>query len=403
MKFLPFFLVFLLCLAACRQEKRAASGDKKEVYYTCSMHPRILEEHPGNCPICGMKLIEVPRAGSASGNELHLNELQIRLANITLDTLRISSIGDREILAGTLNFNQQQLYTLSTRTEGRIETLYVNNPGSYVHKGDRLFDLYSETLNNAKQEYINALMGEKSSGSTLVNYHSITESAQNKLLTLGMTPGQISQLAEMGMASTLTTFFSPEEVYISSLKVKQGDYLPEGSPVIQLADLSTLWAEAQVYSSQVKSLDQVSRVTILVPGLNNEAFSGRVDFVNPEINPDTRIHLIRATISNDRRRLQPGMPVYIISEGRPHSSITLPAGAVLTDSKGATVWMGIRPGVFEIRRVTTGITLHNTVEITSGLKPGETVVTSGAYLLNSEYIFQHGATPMEAMNRGNSY
>ena len=113
------------------------------------------------------------------------------------------------------------------------------------------------------------------------------------------------------------------------------------------------------------------------------------------------ISLVRVTISNTNNQLRPGMPVYIIANSSSHNSITLPIDAVLTDSKGSTVWVQTQPGIYEVRMVQTGINDGNAVEITSGLQTGDIVVTVGAYLINSEYIFEHGANPMEGMGMSN--
>jgi Cu(I)/Ag(I) efflux system membrane fusion protein len=282
--------------------------------------------------------------------------------------------------------------------EGRIEKLYVKKTGDYVRKGDKLYDLYSEQLNNAKQEYITALQQQNTIGNALINYGALVESAKTKLLLWGMTMAQINQLAELKQASTRTTYYSLEEGYVTVLNIQEGGYAMEGSPLMQLADLSTLWAEAQVYTTQLSSLNKNSQVTVQIPDLNNQSIPGTIDFINPEINPDTRINLVRVTVRNTNNRLHPGMPVYIIASNRQHHSITLPADAVLTDSKGSTVWVQTRPGVYAVRMVQTGIASDNKIEIRSGLQSGDVVVISGAYLLNSEYIFENGANPMEGMD-----
>jgi Cu(I)/Ag(I) efflux system membrane fusion protein len=167
--------------------------------------------------------------------------------------------------------------------------------------------------------------------------------------------------------------------------------------VVQLANLSTLWAEAQVYTTQMPLIHKSENATVQIPDMNNETINGTIDFINPEINPDTRINLVRVTILNTNNLLHPGMPAYITISNKQHHSITVPSNAVLRDSKGANVWIQTKPGVYEIRMVKTGIAENDAIEITSGLTKGEVVVTSGAYLLNSEYIFERGANPMAGM------
>jgi Cu(I)/Ag(I) efflux system membrane fusion protein len=384
-----------ILFAACREKKQPETATaKKDVYYTCSMHPQVVQDHPGNCPVCGMKLFEVPKTSANTDNEIHLSAEQIQLGNIIVDTIRNGSIGDKMILTGTLNFNLQKLSSVSARIEGRIEKLYFKNIGDYIHKGDKLYDLYSEQLNSAKQEYINVLQQEKTVGNTLINYNALIESAKSKLLLWGMTNGQINELAQSNTSSTLTSFYSTEDGYVTTLNVKEGDYTTEGGTVVQLANLSTLWAEAQVYTTQMNALDKDGTVTVQIPELNDKAIDGTIDFVNPEINPDTRVNLVRVTIQNPNNELHPGMPVSIVVNSRQHNSITLPMNAVIIDGKGATVWVQAKPGAYEVRMVKTGINDGNSIEIISGLHTGDIVVTSGAYLINSEYIFEHGANPM---------
>ncbi len=392
-------LLTTLLLSSCKEQKKeVVAAENKDVYYTCSMHPQVHEDHPGNCPICGMKLIAVPKTNMSASKamQIQLSAEQIRLGNIHADTIGKESIGDKLVLTGTLNFNQDKLSSVSARVEGRVDKLYFKNIGDYVAKGTKLYDLYSEQLNNAKQEYVNGMQQEGSIGNSLINYSALVESAKTKLFLWGMTEGQIKELAQSKQPSTHTTFYSTEAGYITSINVNEGEYVMKGGPVIQLANLSTLWAEAQVYTTQMSSISKNGNVAVQIPDLN-ETINGTIDFVNPEINPDTRINLVRVTIPNKNNRLHPGMPVYITASNKQRRALTLPADAVLRDSKGATVWIQTKPGVYEIRMVKTGIAEGNAVEITSGLTAGDVVVTNGAYLLNSEYIFQHGADPMAGM------
>src|SRR5690242_2907454 len=341
----PLFAVLLL--QSCKEKKKmTATVTNKDVYYTCSMHPNVIEEHPGNCPICGMKLIAVPKSSTNVTTQVRLSKEQIELGNIQVDTIKNGSIGGKTTFTGTLNFNQDKLSSVSARVEGRIEKLYFKNVGDYVHKGDKLYDLYSEQLNNAKQEYITALQQENSIGNTIINYHALVESAKNKLLLWGMTNPQISELVQNKQTSTLTSFYSKEEGYITTLNVKEGDYVMDGGTVVELANLSTLWAEAQVYTTQMFAINKTENVSVQIPDLN-ETINGKIDFINPEINPDTRISLVRVTIPNTSHQLHPGMPVYIITNNSVHNSIALPVDAVLTDSNSSSVWVQTKPGIYE--------------------------------------------------------
>ena len=395
---------FLFMFSSCQQkkEKTQTAIVKKDVYYTCSMHPQIHEDHPGDCPICGMKLIPVAIKNMSAGmgadktTQVHLSDEQILLGNIKADTVGKGVIGDKLVLTGTLNFNQDKLSSVNARVEGRIDKLYFKNIGDYVKKGAKLYDLYSEQLNNAKQEYVTALEQQNTLGNSLINYGVLVESAKSKLQLWGMTNAQINQLTNGKPVSTHTSFYSTESGYITSLNIQEGDYVMEGGTVVQLANLSTLWAEAQVYTTQMSFINKNGNVTVQIPDLN-KTINGTIGFINPEINPDTRINLIRVTIPNNNNELHPGMPIYITVKNEQRNVITLPSGAVLRDSKGATVWIQTAPGIYEIRMVKTGMTENNAIEITSGINLGDVVVISGAYLLQSEFVFQHGSDPMAGM------
>lgn len=385
--------LMLIVFVGCNHKKtQPVASVKNDAYYTCSMHPQVREIHPGKCPICGMELIAVAAGNMNMENEVQLNAEQIRLGDIRVDTVGKNSIGDKQVLTGVLNFNQQKLSSISARVEGRVQKLYVKDAGEYVHKGERLYDLYSEPLNNARQEYVAALEQQESLGNATINYGAIVESARNKLLLWGITEEQIKQLGQNKQGSTLTTVYSKEEGYATTVNVKEGDYVAEGGMVLELADLSMLWAEAQVYTTQLASFDKGSKVTVQIPDLG-KSLEGTIDFVNPEADPDTRITLMRVTIPNSQHLLHPGMPVYMLVRNREHLSMTLPREAILTDGSGSTVWLQKSPGVYVARRVKTGRADGDRVEIISGVRPGEVVVTSGAYLVNSEYIFESGSVP----------
>ena len=158
--------------------------------------------------------------------------------------------------------------------------------------------------------------------------------------------------------------------------------------------MSTLWAEAQVYASQLASVDYKGMATVQLPDMPGTAITGKISFANPEISADTRISLIRISIPNTGNQLKPGMPAYVVLKSTPTKSMTLPIDAVLRDGRMATVWVRTGKNSFRNRMVETGLESGDRIEIRSGLQNGDVVVTSGAYLLNSEYIFKKGSDPM---------
>lgn len=394
MKYL-FIVISTLLFFSCKNKKLVMAKDP-DIYYTCSMHPQVHETKPGKCPICKMELIAVNKSANVS-DEIALNDQQILLGNIQVDTIRNGSIGERLVLSATLNFDQQNENAVSSKVMGRVDKLYFKNIGDYVSKGAKLFDLYSEELNNAKQEYLLELEKQKTLGNSIVDFTQLVEAAKNKLLLWGMNGAQIEGLQKSKKATPLTTVYSNASGYITLLDIKEGDYVQEGGSVMKLSDLSTLWAEAQVYASQLAVIDKSSQATVQFPDLQRKDVKGKIEFINPEINPATRINLIRVSITNSGNQLKPGMQAYVVIDNPGKESISLPSDAVIRDSKGASVWVKTNTHTFKYRMIETGSGNSDRIEIISGLQEGDIVVVSGAYLLNSEYIFKKGANPMEGM------
>lgn len=387
-----------LWFLACCKNKSETPKDP-DTYYTCSMDPQVVEYKPGKCPICKMDLTPVKKKNGERKDELQLSEQQIQLGNIQTDTIGNGTIGDQLVLTATLNFDQMKASSVSSRVMGRVERLYYKNLGDYVKKGSPLYEIYSEDLNNAKQEYILALDKKRAfSTESIIDFDQLIQSAKNKLLLWGLSEVQINELANTRKAAPTTIFYSTAGGYITQLDIREGDYTMEGGTIVKLADLSALWAEAQVYTSQLAEVNSNSIATVQLPDFDNKEIMGRIEFVNPEINPDTRINLIRVSIPNPRNQLKPGMPAYVILKSPKHKSLSLPIDAVIRDGKGATVWVQSKKHTFKSLMVQTGLESDDRIEIKSGLKEGDIVVLTGAYLLQSEYVFKKGANPMAGHN-----
>ena len=398
-------LLIALCLllfAACKSDKVKDSGEAAHaghgaVYYTCSMHPQVMKDKPGDCPICGMALIQATKTTTPENEGVQLTGQQIQLGNILTDTIRSGMIGGQTVLTATLNIDQSKINAVSARVMGRIELLYFKNLGDYVRKGDKLFDLYSEELNSAKQEYILAFEQQKVLDNSIIDFTVLVQSAKNKLLLWGLTEGQIQELAVKKATTPVTTFYSPVAGYITSLDINEGEYTMEGGTIVRITDLSTLWAEAQVYSSQLSQIDNNAVATVQFPDLPGKQINGKIEFMNPEINPQSRINLLRVNVPNSGNVLKPGMPAYVTIKGKEVNTLTLPSDAVLRTGTGASVWVQTGTGSFKNIMVEIGLEESDRVQIKSGLQPGDIVVIRGAYLLNSEFIFKQGTDPMAGM------
>ena len=354
MRYMIMAVAAFVFFASCKNKKEVPKDS--DVYYTCSMDPQVVEYKAGKCPICHMELTEVKKTNGGDKDEIQLSEQQIQLGNIRTDTIQNGMIGDQLVLTATLNFDQMKSSSVSSRVMGRVEKLYFKNLGDYVNKGSPLYDLYSEELNNAKQEYQLALERKKVfANETTVDFDQLLQSAKYKLLLWGMTDGQIQYLNETRKATPTTTFYSTTSGYITTLDTREGDYTMEGGTIVKLADLSSLWAEAQVYTSQLSEIDRNSFATVQLPDFDGKEIKGRIEFVNPEIAPDTRINLIRVSIPNPGNQLKPGMPAYVLLKSPQRKTLTLPIDAVIRDGKGATVWIQTGNKTYKSVMVQTGL------------------------------------------------
>ncbi len=370
---------------------------QKDVYYTCSMDPQVIEYKPGKCPICKMPLTPVKKeqAQQEKENELHLSDQQIQLGNITVDSLKNHLVGEEIILAGTVGTNQNSLIAISSRVMGRIEKLYFKSTGARVTKGTPLYEIYSDDLNLAIREMMLAAEKKRTLRSNEIDIEKILRSAKNKLQLYGLTEDQIQRIEMSGKPPYTIPILSKADGVIYSIDAKDGGYLMEGSDVMHLANYSTVWVEAQVYSDYLDEIRKGMLATVIIPALSDRQFTGKVSFMNPELNTDSKINSIRIEIANSSNDIIPGTQAYVKILANQESVLSLPKDAVIKVGGGSTIWVKTGHNTFKSVMVHTGLEGNGYIQILHGLNEGDLVVVTGAYLLNSEYNFKKGANPME--------
>ena len=266
--------------------------------------------------------------------------------------------------------------------------------GEQVRVGQAVFDLYSEDLASAQGDFLLALQSKKRYSGTDLDFTRIALAARNKLLLWGMTEAQLGQLERSGTPKNTVTFYSRYAGYITEASPAEGSYVAEGAAVLKLADLRTLWAEAQLYVSDLPFLTQTREASVTLPYYPGRILNGRVNFINPSLEASSKIVLARVVISNPKGDYQPGMQAWITLKGKTRRVIAVPTNALIRDSRGVTLWIKNAAGSFEGRMVRIGIANEDYTEIIEGLQAGESVVISGAYLLHSEFVFKKGVDPM---------
>lgn len=389
-------LLTLLLVMGCRRDPVKVAEDSG-TYYTCSMHPQVMEPRPGKCPICQMPLIPVRKNTTVEAGELQLNDLQIQLGNIKVDSARIRMVQEALLLPGRIVVDQEQVTTISTHVMGRVERLYFKNIGERVQQGQPLYALFSEELNTTVRELLVARDLSEKGNASMTAQGRLEQIARNKLLAYGLTDTQVNDLATATQAPYTIEFLSPSSGVITELPIREGESLMQGAAVLRIAALSSVWAEAQVYPTDQAQIRIGTLCGISIPALPDTALEARLAFSNPELDPSSVINLIRLTIPNQGGLLRPGMQAYVHVPVNVVRTLALPTDAVLRDGKGASVWIATAPHHFKVVMVETGIEAGGFTQITNGLQVGDQVVVSGAFLLNSEYRFRQGSDPMQGM------
>lgn len=382
-------------LAACKEAGKKTMADEKKQTYTCPMHPQIVQDKPGTCPICGMDLVPFDKNNKEAS--LTLGESQIALANITTTVIGAGALSNFRQLNGRLVTDPEKSAVISSRVPGRIEVLYVKETGVKVSKGQPLYKIYSEQLASLQQEYLLAVAQVKQFPDD-ARFRQIEKAARQKLVLYDQSDADINQLIQAQKVHPYVTYPATVSGVVSDLTATEGQYVPEGGAVMQLEGYSQLWVEADLYPAEAAAVRIGQSVKVIIAGWENEPQQMTVQFINPALQSGSQLMQVRGSIPNPDNRWQPGLQANILlpvtSKG---DVLSLPVDAVIRDGKGAHVWIEKARGKFEPRMVKTGMENFDVVEITDGLQAGDTVVVTGAYLLYSEYILKKGADPMAGM------
>jgi Cu(I)/Ag(I) efflux system membrane fusion protein len=374
-----FYLAFLFFIACTQNKKEQVHKESMVEKYTCSMHPEIVRDAPGACPICGMDLIRVDHGGNG---EIVLSDQQMKLANIATAKVSLQPIGESVVVNGKLTVDEEKITVASSRVEGRIEKLFFKEPGITVKKGEPLYQLYSEQLITLQKEYL--LTEEQSKVINTERYKSYVIAAEKKLLRYGLTNTQINQLHDLNSVSAHVTFYSPANGIITEINSNEGQYVKEGDELYKIEDLHTLWFEADLYPKESSLIDPGNEIEVSVGGFESH-IKTKVTFMSPSYQSGTQIRSIRGTINNSQLQFKPGMAAIVMLQHSSQKVLAVPADAVIHDATSAYVYVLTNENTFQQRRVTTGIENANFTEIIDGLKEDEVIATTGVYLLHSDF------------------
>jgi Cu(I)/Ag(I) efflux system membrane fusion protein len=337
---------------------------------------------------CNMQQQEMTTDADPAGNYIRLSDAQIQLANINIAEVREGSIGRELSLTSVLKVNEQSVVTISSRIPGRIEKLYFRNTGEKVNKGDKLYEYYSDDLVDAQKQYFTL----QSNNWNFTGKYEPSLALENTLLIMGMIPSQIEQLGKDGKILFRVTIYSPEEGKIRSINISEGQYVEAGETLFELAGDNNLWIEAQAYPSEIQYLKPGMSATALVPNAGETPVKCDINFISPAFESGKNVAIVRAVIENPGNRLHPGMFAILTVKTQIKYGMVIPSSAVISGIDGDVVWVREEGGEFSSRKVITNLQSGDSVLIMSGLDITDKIVTTGAYLLNSEMILQQGIT-----------
>ena len=352
--------------------------------WTCSMHPQIQQNEPGDCPLCGMDLIPLSSTAGTDPAVLEMTEAAVALAAVrTSPVLPAGDTGaDTLQLTGRLQLDETQATTLSAHVPGRIERLLVQFEGERVNAGQQIATIYSPDLVAAQRELIAA-------GKSSAQFPALLEAARQKLRNYKIGPSTIARIEASGEVMTEFPVYAESGGIVLDKRVTVGDYVRTGEALYTLTDLGSLYAAFDAYENQLAAIRKGQRLAFTTPALPGRTFQSRVDFIDPLIDPVTRTATVRTTVRNPGGVLKPEMFV----TGSIAAAAATPAAGVLVP-RTAVLWTGERSVVYvelperevpsyEFREVTTDGTMNDNYLITSGLSANERVVTHGAFSLDA--------------------
>lgn len=370
-------------------------GEIVKVQYTCSMHPFIIRDAPGACPICGMALTPV----KATGGELGAGTAAdgIRIDPVTLQNMgvRTEPVVKRTLqrtirTVGLVAVADDRQYAVTTKIEGWVERLHVNQQGQVVKKGQPLLEIYSPDLVAAQQEYLLAVRNKRGLAASpypeiAAGADRLVEAARTRLRYWDIGPEQLKTLERTGQVRKTLTLFSEYSGIVTNKKVLAGARIMAGEELFEIADLSTVWVLADIYEYELPWVKVGQAVKVELP-YGGKVIDGTVTYLYPTLESETRTVKARIEVANPGLELKPAMFTQVsIAAGATGETLAVPISALLNSGKGQTVFVALGEGRFAPRSVKSGLRDDDGfVQIFSGLNEHEAVVVSAQFMLDSE-------------------
>jgi RND family efflux transporter MFP subunit len=381
----------------------AAKGERKIKYWVSPMDPGYVRDKPGKAP-CGMDLVPVYEdtgAGAAAPGAISISPTTVQSMGVRTAKVEVRPLSRLTLAVGRVTFDERNLAVITTKVDGWVERLYVNATGDPVRKGQALLSIYSPDLVTAQEEYLLAARNLKAMKTSPVKEMAagaqrLAEASRRRLSYYDISAGQINELERTGRVRKHLTLYSPANGIVTKRMATQGMYTKAGMPLLEVADLSTIWVDADIYQYELPWIKVGQPVTMTLDYMPGETFPGKIDYVYPYLKEATRTAKVRLRFRNPGLKLKPEMFAQVkIESPVAHNAVVVPADAVIDTGLKQHVFIALGQGRFEPREVKLGVLGNDGVrEVLSGLKGGEDVVVSAQFMLDSESRFREAVQMM---------
>ena len=387
-------------LVPLRHESTSAAGENVATVWTCPRHDVISESEAGECPICGRTLVPPMQTGAHeengglptanSGPEVTIDQSVVQKMNVRSATVERRDLKRRISTVGNLDYDEERMVSVTTRYSGFIEKVFVIHVGQPVRRGDPLFEVYSPELVQTQRELISAVSYAKRfdqpSADVRARAEGLVEAARTRLEYWEIPAQRVAEIEATGKIHRTLTVFAPSDgVVMQRIHGLDGMAIRPGMELLHIVDLSSLWLRAEVYENQLPWLDIGSKAEVTFDYMPGEAFSGRVRYIEPEVSPETRTVTLTLEVPNPSGRLRVGMFATVdFAPVETPDALTIPSQAVIRSGTRNIAVVDLGQGRFAPREVVLGAEADGFVEVVDGLADGDRIVVSAQFLIDSE-------------------
>jgi Cu(I)/Ag(I) efflux system membrane fusion protein/cobalt-zinc-cadmium efflux system membrane fusion protein len=428
-----FLGVVLLASLSCDKKESPASlqgQSSPKALYTCPMHPTYVSDKPGDCPICGMKLVplekeekpaekpapqkkirykstmnpaeisdkpgkdsmgmdmvpfEVEEAGEtpAVGGRIavKLSPERRQMIGVRAETVKIQPIHKLIRAVGRVDYAEPNVAFVNLKFEGWVESLFVDSTGRFVKKGEPLLDIYSPELVSAQQEYLLAVKAKNSLGDSGL---SVLKSSRERLKLWDISDAQVENLERAGEIKRTLTLYSPFSGFVIEKNVLRGQKITAGENLYKIADISRVWVYGDIYEYELPFIKTQQEARITLSYYPGEAFTGKITFIYPYLNAETRTNRIRVEVPNPSFKLKPEMFANLEIHVDYGAKLAIPVDSVINAGEKKIAFVDLGDGYLEPREIRLGVKGEGIYEVLAGVREGERVVTSANFLVDSE-------------------